>query len=113
MQRVFGEFPPPESRACRPLTARVGLVQYIDRENRYGAHNYAPLPVVLSRGQGVHAWDVDNKRYLDFLSAYGAVNQGHSHPKVMTQEGACWLLSLTSDLLEPASCKTDVHFHRS
>ncbi|KAK9802016.1 hypothetical protein WJX73_001130 [Symbiochloris irregularis] len=56
--------------------------QYIDRENRYGAHNYAPLPVVLSRGEGVYAWDVDNKRYLDFLSAYGAVNQGHSHPKI-------------------------------
>lgn len=57
-------------------------MQYIDRENRYGAHNYAPLPVVLSRGQGVYAWDVDEKRYLDFLSAYGAVNQGHCHPKV-------------------------------
>ncbi len=56
--------------------------QFIDREDRYGAHNYAPLPVVLSRGKGVHVWDVEGKRYFDFLSAYSAVNQGHSHPKV-------------------------------
>lgn len=58
------------------------LPQYIDREDRYGAHNYSPVPVVLTRGEGVHVWDVDGKKYYDFLSAYSAVNQGHCHPKV-------------------------------
>ncbi|OZI06305.1 ornithine--oxo-acid transaminase [Siphonobacter sp. BAB-5385] len=52
-------------------------------EERYGAHNYHPLPVVLSRGQGVYVWDVENKQYLDFLSAYSAVNQGHCHPAII------------------------------
>lgn len=52
-------------------------------ENVYGAHNYHPLPVVLERGQGVFLWDVDGKRYYDFLSAYSAVNQGHCHPKIV------------------------------
>ncbi|MFC6876815.1 ornithine--oxo-acid transaminase [Flavobacterium myungsuense] len=52
-------------------------------ENKYGAHNYHPLPVVLSRGEGVHVWDVDGKKYYDFLSAYSAVNQGHCHPKIV------------------------------
>jgi ornithine--oxo-acid transaminase len=52
-------------------------------EHRYGAHNYHPLPVVLSRGEGVYVWDVEGKRYYDFLSAYSAVNQGHCHPKIV------------------------------
>jgi hypothetical protein len=56
--------------------------QLIEREDKFGAHNYAPLPVVLSRAKGVFVWDTDGKRYFDFLSAYSAVNQGHSHPKV-------------------------------
>lgn len=56
--------------------------QYIKREDDYGAHNYAPIPVVLSKGEGVHVWDVDGKHYFDFLSAYSALNQGHNHPKV-------------------------------
>jgi ornithine--oxo-acid transaminase len=56
---------------------------YMEREARYGAHNYHPLPVVLQRGEGVYVWDVDGKRYYDFLSAYSAVNQGHCHPKVV------------------------------
>lgn len=56
--------------------------QLIDLEDKYGAHNYHPLPVVLERGQGVHVWDVDGKQYYDFLSAYSAVNQGHCHPKI-------------------------------
>ena len=54
----------------------------IDLEDKYGAHNYHPLPVVLERGEGVFVWDVDGKRYFDFLSAYSAVNQGHCHPKI-------------------------------
>jgi ornithine--oxo-acid transaminase len=57
--------------------------QAIDLENKYGAHNYHPLPVVLTRGQGVYVWDVDGKKYYDFLSAYSAVNQGHCHPKIV------------------------------
>ncbi|KAK9863014.1 hypothetical protein WJX84_011665 [Apatococcus fuscideae] len=57
--------------------------QYIDKEERYGAHNYGPLPVVLNKGQGVHVWDVEGRQYYDFLSAYSAVNQGHCHPKIV------------------------------
>ena len=57
--------------------------QLIELENQYGAHNYHPLPVVLSRGEGVYLWDVDGKQYYDFLSAYSAVNQGHCHPKIV------------------------------
>ena len=56
---------------------------YINREDRYGAHNYHPLPVVLERGEGPFVWDVEGKRYFDFLSAYSAVNQGHCHPKIV------------------------------
>lgn len=56
---------------------------YMDKEERYGAHNYHPLPVVLERGEGIYVWDVDGKRYYDFLSAYSAVNQGHCHPKIV------------------------------
>ncbi len=52
-------------------------------EDKYGAHNYHPLPVVLSKGEGVYVWDVDGKKYYDFLSAYSAVNQGHCHPKII------------------------------
>jgi ornithine--oxo-acid transaminase len=55
----------------------------IDLEDRFGAHNYHPLPVVLERGEGVYVWDVDGKRYYDFLAAYSAVNQGHCHPKII------------------------------
>ncbi|MDX9904561.1 MAG: ornithine--oxo-acid transaminase, partial [Bacteroidales bacterium] len=55
---------------------------YIEREEKYGAHNYHPLPVVLDRGEGAYVWDVEGKRYYDFLSAYSAVNQGHCHPKI-------------------------------
>ncbi|MDX9946453.1 MAG: ornithine--oxo-acid transaminase [Bacteroidales bacterium] len=56
---------------------------YINREDKYGAHNYHPLPVVLDRGEGAFVWDVDGKRYFDFLSAYSAVNQGHCHPRIV------------------------------
>lgn len=57
--------------------------QIFERENKFGAFNYHPIPVALCRGQGVHVWDVDGKRYFDFLSAYGAVNQGHCHPRIV------------------------------
>ncbi len=56
---------------------------FIDLEEKYGAHNYDPLPVVLSRGAGVHLWDIEGKQYYDFLSAYSAVNQGHCHPRIV------------------------------
>lgn len=70
---------------------------YIDLEDQHGAHNYHPLPVVLDKGEGVYVWDVEGKRYYDFLSAYSAVNQGHSHPKIvkaLTEQAQ--KLSLTS-----------------
>merc|ERR1712146_683357 len=54
-----------------------------DREDRFGCHNYHPLPVVLAKGQGIFVWDVDGNRYFDFLSAYSAVNQGHCHPRLL------------------------------
>ena len=57
--------------------------KYIQLEEEFGAHNYHPLPVVLKKGKGVYVWDVDNKKYFDFLSAYSAVNQGHCHPKII------------------------------
>ncbi len=56
---------------------------YIRLESEYGAHNYHPIPVVLSKGLGVHVWDVEGKKYFDFLSAYSAVNQGHCHPRLI------------------------------
>jgi ornithine--oxo-acid transaminase len=71
--------------------------QFIETEEKYGAHNYHPLPVVLSKGEGVHVWDVDGKKYFDFLSAYSAVNQGHCHPKIiqaLTDQAS--ILTLTS-----------------
>lgn len=55
----------------------------IEIENEFGAHNYHPLPVVLNKGEGVHVWDLEGKKYYDFLSAYSAVNQGHCHPKII------------------------------
>lgn len=56
---------------------------FIQKEDKYGAHNYHPLPVVLAKGKGIYVWDVEGKKYFDFLSAYSAVNQGHSHPKIV------------------------------
>ena len=56
---------------------------FIELEDRYGAHNYHPLPVVLEKGEGVFLWDVEGRKYFDFLSAYSAVNQGHCHPKIV------------------------------
>src|SRR5665213_182806 len=59
-------------------------IHFIDLEDRYGAHNYHPLPVVLKEGKGVFVYDVEGKKYYDFLSAYSAVNQGHCHPKIIS-----------------------------
>jgi len=70
---------------------------YIARENKYGAHNYHPIPVVLERGEGIYVWDVEGRKYFDFLAAYSAVNQGHCHPrliKALTEQAS--KLALTS-----------------
>ncbi|MBI3142743.1 MAG: ornithine--oxo-acid transaminase [Bacteroidetes bacterium] len=68
----------PDTLDIRPASGAL-----MELEHRYGAHNYHPLPVVLARGQGVYVWDVEGKRYYDFLSAYSAVNQGHGHPALI------------------------------
>lgn len=78
-------------------TSKQSGKAFIEQEDRYGAHNYHPLPVVLSRGEGVYVWDVEGKQYFDFLSAYSAVNQGHCHPRIVravTEQAAT--LTLTS-----------------
>ena len=62
---------------------KINSQEIIALENKYGAHNYHPLPVVLTKGEGVYVWDVEGKKYYDFLSAYSAVNQGHCHPKII------------------------------
>lgn len=62
---------------------QLSSAQVFAREQKYGAHNYHPLPVALTRAQGVQMWDVEGRRYIDFLSAYSAVNQGHSHPRIV------------------------------
>ena len=71
--------------------------KYIDLEHKFGAHNYHPLPVVLCKGKGVYVWDVDGKKYFDFLSSYSAVNQGHCHPKIINAlKDQADILTLTS-----------------
>lgn len=65
------------------ITATAATQYYLELEEKYGAHNYHPLPVVLKKGEGVNVWDVDGKKYFDFLSGYSAVNQGHCHPKIV------------------------------
>lgn len=66
------------------MTNKITAKQAIELEDKHGAHNYHPLPVVLERGEGVYVWDVDGKQYFDFLAAYSAVNQGHCHPKIVS-----------------------------
>lgn len=65
------------------MTSNLTSQKAIELEDKYGAHNYHPLPVVLDRGEGVYVWDLEGKKYFDFLSAYSAVNQGHCHPKIV------------------------------
>ena len=80
-----------------PTKEKLSAQDYISMEEKYGAHNYHPLPVVLERGEGVYLWDVEGKQYFDFLSAYSAVNQGHCHPDIvgaMTEQAQ--RLTLTS-----------------
>ena len=89
------------------LTTTLSSQELMQQENKYGAHNYHPLPVVLAKGDGVFVWDVEGKKYYDFLSAYSAVNQGHCHPRIvgaLTEQAT--MLTLTSrafynDMLGP------------
>ncbi|TVQ42109.1 MAG: ornithine--oxo-acid transaminase [Saprospirales bacterium] len=79
------------------MTQKLSSKELIEMENRYGAHNYHPLPVVIAKGKGIKVWDAEDKEYFDFLSAYSAVNQGHCHPKIvgaLTEQAA--KLTLTS-----------------
>ena len=79
------------------VSEKISSQQAIELEDKYGAHNYHPLPVVLNRGEGVYVWDVEGKRYYDFLSAYSAVNQGHCHPKIIDAlKDQASILTLTS-----------------
>ena len=78
-------------------TTRLGSDELMKMEDKYGAHNYHPLPVVLAKGEGVYVWDPEGKRYFDFLSAYSAVNQGHCHPRIVDAlKNQSEILTLTS-----------------
>jgi len=70
-------------RCCSSATVSPATQVVIERELKFGAHNYGPLPVALSKGERVFVWDVDGKMYWDFMSAYSALNQGHRHPKIV------------------------------
>ncbi len=79
------------------IQASANTQHYLDLEEKYGAHNYHPVPVVLSKGEGVYVWDVDDKKYFDFLSGYSAVNQGHCHPAIIAAlKEQAGVLTLTS-----------------
>jgi ornithine--oxo-acid transaminase len=79
------------------LNTTISSEEAIQLEDKYGAHNYHPLPVVLSKGEGIYLWDCEGKRYFDFLSAYSAVNQGHCHPKIIKAlNDQASILTLTS-----------------
>lgn len=65
------------------LSRQLTTEEVIERERHYGAHNYIPIPVAICRGEGVHVWDMEERKYLDFLSAYSALNQGHKHPRIV------------------------------
>jgi ornithine--oxo-acid transaminase len=70
---------------------------FLELEEQYGAHNYHPLPVVLEKGNGINLWDVEGKKYMDFLSGYSAVNQGHCHPRIISAlQKQASILTLTS-----------------
>ncbi len=79
----FSALPPRSNRLMTSTITTPAADRFIALEDRHGAHNYHPLPVVLAEGSGCYVWDVDGKRYFDFLSAYSAVNQGHCHPRIV------------------------------
>ncbi|EDO48680.1 predicted protein [Nematostella vectensis] len=80
-----------------PFSSKLSPEQVFEREEKYGAHNYSPLPVALAKAEGIYMWDVTGKRYIDFLAAYSAVNQGHCHPRIVKAlQDQAGILSLTS-----------------
>lgn len=88
----------PSIRRCLATSTLSKTEQLIATEEAHSAHNYHPIPVVLSKAQGIYAWDVEGKKYFDFLSAYSAVNQGHCHPRILAalREQAGTLLCCTT-----------------
>ncbi len=87
--------------------------EYIELEDRYGAHNYHPLDVVVERAEGAWVWDVEGKRYLDFLAAYSAVNQGHCHPRLVEAHGASRRAGSASPRARSATTSSDRSARRS
>src|SRR5690606_21724742 len=80
-----------------PIVNSSKAEQFLETENKFSAHNYHPLPVVLNKGKGVFVWDVEGKKYYDFLSGYSSINQGHGHPKILqTFLEQAQILTLTS-----------------
>lgn len=83
LTRVLQSVPKNSGQKVEKVIQRsISSKEVFDRESKFGAHNYHPLPVALSHAKGVFMWDVEGKRYYDFLSAYSAVNQGHCHPRI-------------------------------
>ena len=83
MKKTTNRKPCKNADCSKPAPLGAKTKSYIAMEERYGAHNYHPLPVVLKKGKGIYVWDVEGKKYFDFLSAYSAVNQGHCHPRIV------------------------------
>ena len=83
MKKTTNRKPCKNADCSKPAPLDAKTKSYIQMEERYGAHNYHPLPVVLKKGKGIYVWDVEGKKYFDFLSAYSAVNQGHCHPRIV------------------------------
>ena len=94
-------------------TMRRNSEQLMELEELYGAHNYHPLPVVLHRGEGIYVWDVEGKKYFDFLSSYSAVNQGHCHPRIMKvlKEQADTLCLTSRAFYNDALCEYELFMH--
>ncbi|CAJ0961029.1 unnamed protein product, partial [Mesorhabditis belari] len=93
----FGSFSANCGNGCKTGEKVLTSREIFAREAKYGAHNYAPLPVALTKGEGIYVWDVEGKRYIDCIAAYSAVNQGHCHPKlVKLMREECGKLTLTS-----------------
>jgi ornithine--oxo-acid transaminase len=73
----------PQGSTMTALRTFITNAQAVEREKKYVCQNYGPLPIVFNRGKGVHLWDVEGRKYLDFMMGYGSVNQGHCHPEIM------------------------------
>ena len=105
---------PRGKKAVEPKRGKSAAKRLMEMEERYGAHNYHPLPVVLHRGEGIYVWDVDGKQYFDFLSSYSAVNQGHCHPRIVkVLKDQADVLCLTSRAFyNDALCEYEKYMHQ-